>query len=111
MFLSRVEFLETITKQAGFSAKVVLNEAGALFFPSHIQHREQKGPAISYEDDYAGNALAAMLSPGRIEIRYHRDFGDARVANLVRALLSEQRLAFMRGWQVTYQGRTLDLAV
>ncbi len=109
MFLSGVEFLEALTKQVGFSAKMVLNDAGAIFFAEHLQRREQKGPQISYEDDYAGNALAAMLGPGRIEIRYHRDFTDARVARLVGALLSELRLAFMRGWEVTYQDRTLHL--
>jgi hypothetical protein len=110
MLLSGVELLETLAKQAGFSAKMILNDAGAIFFPSHLQHREQKGPQISYEDEYAGNALAATLAPGRIEIRYHRDFTDGRVARLVSALLSEPRLAFMRGWQVTYQGRALHLA-
>ena len=109
MYLSGIEPLETLTKQASFSAKVVLNEAGAIFFSSHLQHREQKGPEISYEDNYAGNALAAMLAPGRIEIRYHRDFTDERVARLVRALLSEPSLAFMRGWHATYQGRPVHL--
>ncbi len=109
MFLSGVEFLEALSRQAGFSAKMVLNEAGALFFPTDRQHRDQKGPQISYEDDYAGNALAAMLAPGQIEIRYHRDFPDRRVARLARALLAEPSLAFMRGWHVTYQGRTIRL--
>jgi hypothetical protein len=110
MYLSGVDFLESLVKQDGFSAKMVLNDAGAVFFSSHGQHREQKGPEISYEDDYAGNALAAMLGPGRIEIRYPRDFTDARVARLVGTLLSEPRLAFMRDWQVAYQGRTLPSA-
>lgn len=110
MFLSGIENLESLAKQPGFSAKMVPNEAGAIVFPTQLQHRDQKGPQISYEDDYAGSALAAMLAPGRIEIRFHRDFMDERVARLVSVLLSDSRLSFMRAWQVTYQGRTLHLA-
>jgi len=110
MLLSGVEFLEALTKQVGFSAKMVFNDAGAIFFSSNLQHRDHKARQISYEDDYAGNALAAMLAPGRIEIRYHKSFSDGRVAQIVRALLAEPRLAFMHGWQVTYQGRTLRVA-
>ncbi len=86
------------------------NDAGAIFFSADVQHRHQKAPGISYEEEYGGNALAAMLAPGRIEIRYHERFSDARVAQIVRTLLDEPRLAFMRGWQVTYQGRTLPVA-
>jgi hypothetical protein len=109
MLLFGVEFLEALAKQPGFAAKMVFSDAGALFFASSLQHREQKAPQISYEDDYAGNALAAMLGPGRIEIRYHRDFSDGRVTQIVRTLLAEPRLVFMRGWQVPYQGRPLTI--
>ena len=86
---------------------MVFNEAGAIFFPANLQHRDQKAAQISYEDDYAGNALAAMLAPGRVEIRYHKNFSDERVTQIVRNLMTEPSLAFMRGWQVTYQGRAL----
>lgn len=110
MLLVGVEFLESLTRQAGFEAKLVCNEHGAIFFPAHFQHRDQKATQVSYEDDYAGNALAAMLTPGRIEIRYHRDFSDARVAQLVGAVLADPRLALLRGWRVTYQGRPLHVA-
>ena len=109
MFLSGVEFLKSLTSQAGFSAKMVFNEDGALFFASNLQHRDQKGPQISYEDNYAGNALAAMLAPGRIEIRYHQRFTDRQVAKIIETLLAEPPLGFMRGWEVTYQGRRLDI--
>jgi hypothetical protein len=107
MFLSGVEFLESLASQAGFSAKMVFNENGAMFFASSLQHRDQKGPQISYEDNYAGNALAAMLAPGHIEIRYPQRFTDRRVADIIETLLAEPLLGFMRGWEVTYQGRTL----
>jgi hypothetical protein len=102
-----VNFIQSLSMQVGFSAKMVFNEAGAIFFSSNLQHRDQKAPQISYEDNYTGNALAAMLAPGRIEIRYHRDFADGRVTQIVRSLLAEPALAFMHGWQVTYQGRAI----
>ena len=77
---------------------------GAIFFPTAQQHRDQKAPGISYEDDYRGNALAAMLAPGRIEVRYHRDFTDLQVAHIIATLLADPRLSFLCGWRVTYQG-------
>lgn len=107
MFLSGFEQLKEFATQGGFSAKMVFNEAGAIAFPVHLQHCDQKGPQISYEDNYAGNALAAMLAPGRIEIRYHKAFSDQRVTQIVRSLLAEPALVFIRDWQVTYQGRSL----
>lgn len=110
MQLLGVEFLAGVVAQGGFSAKMVLNEHGAILFPVEKQHRDQKSALISYEDDYAGNALAAMLAPGSIEIRYHRDFGDEQVARIVGALLAEPALALLRGWRVTYQGRALRIA-
>lgn len=107
MYLSGFEQLKALTTQEGFSAKMVFNNAGAIVFPTDLQHRDQKGPAISYEDNYTGNALAAMLAPEPIDIRYHKEFSDARVTEIVRILLAEPGLAFMRDWQVTYQGRAL----
>lgn len=107
MDLHGIEFIAGLARQPSFSAKLVMHEAGAMFFSASQQHRDQKTALISYEDDYAGNALAAMVAPGHIEIRYHRDFSDGRVARLIATLLSEPRLAFMRSWRVTYQGRTI----
>lgn len=110
MLLVGIEFLNFVLAQGGFSAKLVVNDHGAIFFPVNQQHRDQKLEGVSYEDDYAGNALAAMLSPGRIEIRYHRDFSDDRVARVMQKLLDHPELADLRGWQVTYQGRVLGQA-
>ena len=108
MLLTGAEWLESLARQTGFSAKLVFNDAGAIFFPANLQHRDQKAANISYQDDYAGNALAAMIAPGRIEIRYHRDFTDQHVTQIVQNMLAEPSLAFMQSWQVTYQGRTLS---
>ncbi len=107
MLVIGADFPATLAAGGGFSAKMVLNEKGALVFAVGRQHRDEKAEGISYEDDYRGDALAALLSPGRIEIRYHRDFSDERVRAIVLSLMAEPDLAFTRNWQVTYQGRTL----
>lgn len=94
----------------GFTIKAVLNHHGIIFFPINQQHRERKAANISYEDDYKGNALAAMLTPGRIEIRYHKAFIDAEVSEVLAALTAHPDLAFMRPWSATYQGRPIAFA-
>src|SRR5258707_859865 len=71
MFIDGIAFLEEQIANRGFSAKAVMNEHGAVFFPSHLQHRDQKAANVSYEDNYAGNALAAMIAPGRSWARAH----------------------------------------
>lgn len=96
------------SSQPGFSAKMVFNKNGALIFPATQQHREMKAENISYDDNYKGNALAAMLSRGLIEIRFHKSFSDAAVARLVSSLLQTPEMAFMKGWRVTYQGRPIS---
>jgi hypothetical protein len=101
--------LESLTPDhPGFTAKAVLNQHGIIFLPARAQHRDSKATNISYEDDYKGNALAAMLTPGRIEIRYHKAFTDDAVADLLEALTAHPDLAFMRGWSATYQGRPIS---
>ena len=96
-----------IAAGSGFSAKMVFNDRGAIVFPVQRQHREMKAEGISYEDEYRGNALAAMLMPGRIEVRYHRAYTDADVARMVRAIVSTPELGMMAGWVLTYQGRAI----
>jgi len=86
---------------------MVFNQNGAIFFPVIHQHRDQKADGISYENDEKGNALAAMLGPEKLEIRYHRHFSDQRVATIVGSLLDHPELSFMRSWQVLYQGRKI----
>jgi hypothetical protein len=62
---------------------------------------------LSYEDDGKGNALAAMMSPGRIEFRNHRAFSDERVKKIASTMLDHPDLRLLQGVQVTYQGRVL----
>lgn len=60
-------------------AKLVFNDRGFIAFPTRIQHDTMKAEGISYEDNYAGNAMAAMLKPGMIAVRFRRGFGDEAV--------------------------------
>lgn len=107
MLLIGIEYIQSAA-EPGWSAKMVFNDRGAIFFSVKRQHREAKAEGISYEDNYKGNALAAMLVPGKIEIRFHKAFSDSAVTDLVRTLLTDPRLSSMSGWQVTYQGRRLS---
>lgn len=110
MKLIGVDYLRSCVERDQFAAKMVFNETGAIIFPVSAEHRDQKSPSISYEDDHQGNALAAMLTAGRIEVRFHRQFSDERVASLVRQMLATPDLAIANGWHVTYQGRKIDAA-
>jgi hypothetical protein len=109
MLLVGLEHLFALVEGTAFEGKVVINERGAVFGPVFTQHRDLKAQGISYADDYKGNALAAMLAPGKIEVRFHKDLTDEEVARLIRALSSEPRLSFLRQWRATYQGRRLDI--
>ncbi|MBA4388840.1 MAG: hypothetical protein C0404_12730 [Verrucomicrobia bacterium] len=107
MYVAGADYLQFLMTKKSFSAKMVFNENGAVIFPVDSQHSKTKGPGISYEDGYAGNALAAMLAPGRIEIRYHQDFPEARVVSIVKKLVATPELSFTDGWEVMYQARKL----
>lgn len=109
MHLVGVEHVLAIVEGIAFDGKMVINEHGAVFGPVSTQHRDLKAGGISYADDYKGNALAAMLAPGKIEVRYHKAFTDEDVARLLRALLDEPSLGSLRDWQATYQGRPLNV--
>ena len=107
MVLLGVEFMLSLVEEDHFSAKMVFNDNGAIFFRVNLQNCYQIAEGISYEENYKGNALAAMLAPGEVEIRYHQQFSDNHVASIVASLMEQPRLSFMKGWQVTYQGRAL----
>jgi len=107
MYLQGVDYIQSEAANTYFSAKMTFNARGAIFFPVRQEHRDMKADGISYEDDYRGNALAAMLGPGKIEVRWHRDYPDRKVAQIVRQILAHPELAFMADWRVTYQGRAI----
>ncbi len=89
----------------GYEVKLLANDRAVVFFPRTSEHREMKVHGLDYEDDSKGNALAVMMSPGRIEFRYHRAFSDARVRQIGTEIVRHPGLAFARDCQVSYQGR------
>lgn len=93
MLLLNLPHLQALTTACAPSAKMVFNANGAIFLPTAHQHRDHKAEGISYEDDYKGNALAAMLAPGRIEVRYHSGYSDAEVTRILRNLVALPQLA------------------
>lgn len=109
MIVRGAEHLDEVISGRVHDAKMVFNDCGAIVFPAKRQHREMKAEGISYEDDYRGNALAAMLRRDAIEIRFHRAYGDRAVARIVRRLLTTAELACLAKAQVTYQGRPITI--
>ena len=105
MQLVGADVAQALADASRTSTKVVFSGAGAIFFPVHEQHRDQRAPGIFYVDDYRGNALAATLDNRQIEVRYHDAYSDAQVANLLTALAQHPELKFLRDWHLKYQGR------
>lgn len=91
-------------RQPGYFFKAILNDSGAAFFSGKTEHRTVKVAGLSYEDDYKGNAMAAVITDGRIEIRNHAGFSPGRVGAIVRELLAQPQLQGLKGFAVTYQG-------
>jgi hypothetical protein len=87
--------------------KMVFNANGAILFPATLEHRGQKASGISYEDDYQGNALAAMVRPGALEVRYHANYTATQVKAICARLLAQPELEPLRTWEVSYQGQKL----
>lgn len=87
--------------------KLLANDNGVVLFPYTTEHRDATRPGIKYEDESKGNALAAMVKPGRIEFRFHRGFSDERVKQLAVRIRALPELGFAESSTVTYQGRTL----
>jgi hypothetical protein len=89
------------------SLKFILNDSGIVFFPATQQHRDTKSHGLSYEDDYLGNAVAGIVMPDRVEIRFHKAFTDDRIRAIWRRVLSRPELAGASLGQLYYQGRVI----
>jgi hypothetical protein len=89
------------------SLKFILNDAGIIFFPATQEHRDVKTVELSYEDDYRGNAVAGLLLPGRVEIRFHRAFSPEHIRNLWSRVLTNASIAREHLGQLYYQGKEL----
>jgi len=102
--------LETISHEVtsgGYFVKCIATASIAVFFPGSVQHRDVKQEGASYEDDYRGNAMAATITPGAIDIRFHKAFPDDSVRTIFQRLLKCEEMAWAAGFTVRYQGRVI----
>ncbi len=96
---------ELLERQA--SVKFVMNESAIIFFFATQQHRDVKSDGVSYEDDYRGNAVAGIVSPGRVDIRFHKSYSDERIRMLWRRVLGMGELVGRSFGTLYYQGREI----
>ena len=102
--------LESIAKEIasdGYFVKCIVNSSTAVFFPGSIQHRDVKRLGVSYEDDYRGNAMAATITPGRIDVRFHKNYPDDMVRSIFSRLLDIPEMDWAADFSIRYQGRNL----
>lgn len=107
MVVHGYDAVASLLEQDGYLLKLLANEHGVVLFPHSIQHRDAGMLGIRYADGSAGNALAAMVKPGRIEFRFHKQFSDERVRQLADRIKQLPEMQFAADAFVTYQGRTL----
>ena len=107
MNVSGTDIIARELARPGYFFKAVMNESGVVFFPGLTQHNTVKVAGLSYEDNYKGNAMAAIVTEGRLEIRRHEAFSTARVAQIVNQLLGDPRLEALQNFRVTYQRDTI----
>ncbi len=99
--------LEEVLANAHYQFKAIFNARGIIFSPMSRQHSETKAEGISYHDGPTGNALAAVISPGQIDIRNHPRFVAEIVRRILEEILQDRRLEPLRGFTVTYQGKVI----
>lgn len=107
MIVYGFDSIAALLEQDGYLFKLIANDKGIVLFPHTSEHRDATQPGIKYADDSQGNALAAMVKPGRIEFRWHRGFSDERVKQLFQRMLELPELQFAANATVAYQARTL----
>lgn len=107
MLITGIDVVRAQIQQPGYFFKAIINDSGVVFFSGKTQHSSVKINGLSYEDDYKGNALAAVISNNRIEIRNHRDFDLPHVESIIKALFQDQEIECLNGFSVTYRGQTI----
>lgn len=94
----------------GYQFKAVFNDRGIVIASGAVQHntvRVNAGVRIFYEHDHQGNALAAMIYAGKIEVRGDADFSPERVRLILAQLAKLPGMAPLREFAVTYKNVSL----
>lgn len=66
-----------------------------------------KREGVSYENDYLGNAMAATITPGQIDVRFHRNYPDEAVRSIFDCLLGLPGMEWAADFVIRYQGRVI----
>lgn len=109
MKITGADYLQRLTPGSTLMGKMVFNDQGAVIASDKLQHRDMGATGITYEQEGKGNALAAILKPGLIEVRFDPRFSDDRVAGMVRKLLACPELVVMKGWRLTCRNKPLEV--
>jgi hypothetical protein len=96
-----------LLKETSGSVKFILNDAGIMFFPATLQHRDVKTHGLSYEDGYRGNAVAGLVTQERVDIRFHKAFSDERIRGIWFRVSIIPEIAKARLGRLYYQGREI----
>lgn len=107
MKIHGLDSIRSELESGGYVVKLLAHDQAVVFFSRTAEHREAGIEGLNYQDDSKGNALAGMMSPGRIEFRYHSRFSDERVKQIALAMMNLPDLSFFHGFKVIYQGRVL----
>jgi hypothetical protein len=107
MTLYGVEFLNDLPRRQHWEAKCLLGDAGLAIFHPAVQHAQAGFPGLSFREGAAGMAIAGMLRPGVVELRFHAGFSDSRVSELWRRVVALPGAEALRDFAVTYQGRAI----
>ena len=99
--------LKGVLANPHYQFKAIFNASGIIFYAGGRQHKETQAEGICYEDGLAGNALAAVVSPGQIDIRNHPRFVAEVVKRILEEILRDERLEALRGFTVTYQRKVI----
>lgn len=107
MQIINAELARRTLGQKNASLKFILNDTAVVFFPSTQQHRDVKTTHLSYEDHYQGNAAAGLLIDGRVEIRFHSRYSEARIRSIWSSIQASSEFAGVNLGTLFYRGRKL----
>ena len=105
------EFVSQANGREGLFCKFLANQSGIVFFSGRQEHRTVKLDGISYEEEYKGNAMAGVVLPGRLEIRFHSGFSELQVSVIMSKALSMPSLYSLRYCELYYAGKKLPFTI
>jgi len=100
--------LDDALSQNGLTIKFLLNDHAIAFFSASKQHRDVKVAGLTYEDDSKGNAVAGVITPEHVEIRFHQGFSETHIHSIWKHLITIE-LVKLGARKAFYQGREIHL--